>query len=118
MRYTFLNEVLGLESRLEGTHVDAGVHLEQIDFLQSDVTTDLTGAHVKMGEARADDLFFVIFVFNGMSELLARLVVAEGHLLNQVYIVFNSMNLISLLHVDVLHILSGVEFTLMLVDHL
>ena len=44
--------------------------------------------------------------------------VAGWHLLDQVDVVLNSVNLVALLHVDVLHILGGVEFTLMLVDHL
>ena len=71
-----------------------------------------------MGEPRANDFLFIIFVFDGVRSLLFSGLVAGWHLLDQVDVVLNSVDLVALFHVDVLHILGGVEFTLMLVDHL
>ena len=76
-----------------------------------------------MWEARADDLLLVVFVFDGsrlpLGSLRSLLLVRHRSLLlDQIDIVFNGADLGPLFHVHLLHVLSGVEFTLMLVDHL
>ena len=114
----FLDEVFGLERGLERSHIDPWVHLEQVNFSQSDFTTDFTGAHVKVREPRTDYFLFIVFVFDGVGYFALPGLVAVWNLLDQVDVVLNSVHLVALLHVDVLHILGGVEFTLMLMNHL
>ena len=62
MRDALLNELLGLERGLEGSHVDAGIHLEQVDLLESNSAVDFAGAHLKVRETATDDTLLVAIV--------------------------------------------------------
>lgn len=85
VRNALLDQLLGFEGGLEGAHVNAGVHLEQVDLLEGDGAVYLAGADREVRETAAHYLFFVAFVLhNWLRKLLL--------LMNQVDIVLNLVN--------------------------
>ena len=59
MGHASLDKLTGLEGTLEGTHVDALVHLEEANVPDRLLTVDIASAEVNMREPAASHLFLI-----------------------------------------------------------
>jgi hypothetical protein len=64
-----INHFLGLEGGLVRSHKDAGVHLNQLNFLNGNRAVDLAGAHRHVGETSARGLLiFGVIIITSLRE--------------------------------------------------
>ena len=90
----FLNQILSFKSSLVWPHVDARVHLEEVNLLQSNVTTDIAGANVQVGETATYQFIFVVFILDCWESLVLAFLV----LMDQVDVILDLLYVCRWLH--------------------
>ena len=122
MRDTLFNQLFGLESSLEGSHVNAWIHLEQVYFFQCHCAIYIASAN---GQVRETATNYVLFISLILHDRLAHvhwlllLMDKVDVVLNALYVHFLGVQSSDSWHVDVLRVrLVELVLALLLLNHL